>query len=178
MSASDSSQTTVIFPIVKIVFAGDRGVGKSSLIRRYTTGTLDQGHAASTGVDFTIKIIETQGKIIKLSIWDIAGQEQFGAFRDSFYRGARVIALVYDVTQPETFNNLPRWHAEISRICPTARFVIVGNKTDAERAVPRSQVEEWAGSLNEPYLETSAHSGEGTDQLFEELAQLAIKGKK
>ncbi len=178
MLAIDPGQSTLIFPIVKMVVTGDDGVGKTSLIRRYCTGTFEELAAAAAGVDFQIKVVEIQGKVVKLSLWDIAGQEQFGTFRDSFYRGARAVALVYDVTHPESVENLARWHAEISRVCPTAHLVVVGNKVDRERQASRERVKEWARSLNDPYLETSAATGQGVDDLFETMARLALGGKR
>lgn len=177
MSLHDSSSSTIIFPIVKVVIAGDAGVGKTSLIRRYTTDTFEETRAATDGVDFQIKIVQVDNRSIKLSIWDIAGQEKFGAFRDTFYRGAKAVALVYDVTEPATMENLPRWHAEIAQICPTAHFIIVGNKIDLERKTTRLQVEEWATSAGLNYFETSAVSGEGISGFFATLAQVAMTKK-
>lgn len=177
MVSTDSTQSTVIFPIVKVVIAGDAGVGKTSLIRRYCTGMFQESRIATIGVDFQIKIVEMGGKAVKLSIWDIAGQERFGAFRDSFYRGARAVALVYDVADPASLENLPRWHSEIARVCPTGKFIVIGNKVDLARKVPREQVEEWARSLGCPYIETSALAAQGVDEFFLTLAQLATRGK-
>jgi small GTP-binding protein len=173
--ASDHSQSTIIFPIAKVVIAGDEGVGKTSLIRRYCTGTFEEPRIITTGVDFQIKIVEVNGNSIKLSIWDMAGQERFGAFRDTFYRGAKVLALVYDLMNPATLDNLPRWHAGVAQICPKARFVVVGNKLDLGRRVMREQVEEWARSMSFPYMETSALTNEGVDSLFQALAELAAQ---
>jgi len=173
--ASDHSQSTIIFPIAKVVIAGDEGVGKTSLIRRYCTGTFEEPRIITTGVDFQIKIVEVNGNSIKLSIWDIAGQERFGAFRDTFYRGAKVMALVYDLMNPATLDNLPRWHTGVAQICPKARFVVVGNKLDLGRRVMREQVEEWARSMGFPYMETSALTNEGVDSLFQALAELAAQ---
>ena len=179
MATQDSSSSTIIFPIVKVVVAGDVGVGKTSLIHRYCTDTFEESRAATDGVDFQIKITEIDNRSVKLSIWDIAGQEKFGAFRDTFYRGAKAVALAYDVTEPATMENLLRWHAEIAQICPAANFVVVGNKIDLERKTVKLQVEEWATSMDLPYFETSALTGEGVNGLFATLARLAItkKGK-
>lgn len=177
MVTQDTSSSTIIFPIIKVVVAGDANVGKTSLIRRYCTETFEETRAATGGVDFQIKIVEVDGRSVKLSIWDIAGQEQFGAFRDTFYRGAKAVALVYDLTQPATLENLPRWHAEIARICPAAQFVIAGNKSDLERASSREQVEEWAKSMGLHYIETSALTGDNVTELFVALARLASTKK-
>jgi len=177
MDLQEPTSSTIIFPIVKVVIAGDAGVGKTSLIRRYCTDAFDESRVATGGVDFQIKIVELDKRSIKLSIWDIAGQEKFGAFRDTFYRGAKAVALVYDLTEPTTMETLPRWHAEIAQICPTAQFVVVGNKIDLERKVSREQVEGWAGSMGFPYFETSALTGNNVSDLFTELARLATVKK-
>lgn len=178
MIQTDSNQSTVIFPIVKVVIAGDAGVGKTSLIRRYCTGMFQESRVATIGVDFQIKIVELDGKSIKLSIWDIAGQERFGAFRDSFYRGARSVALVYDVSDPATLENLPRWQSEVVRVCPTAKFVVVGNKLDLGYKVPHERVAEWAHSMGYPYVETSALTAQGVEEFFMSLARLATTKNK
>jgi len=178
MALTDATQSTMIFPIAKVVIAGDANVGKTSLIRRYCTGMFEESRVMTIGVDFQIKIVEVDGKVVKLSIWGIAGQERFGAFRDTFYRGARSVAIVYDVTDPPSADNLPRWNAEITRICPTAQFVVVGNKVDLARKVEANTVREWANSLGYPYLETSALEARGVGEFFTLLAQLAAKRKK
>ncbi len=173
-----SPQSTQVFPIVKVVMAGDGGVGKTSLIRRYCTGMFQESRIMTIGVDFQIKIVEVEGKPIKLSIWDVAGQERFGAFRDSFYRGARAVALVYDVADPLSLENLAKWQREIQRVSPAASFMVVGNKIDLPRLVPRAQAENWALKIKSPYIETSALSGVGVDDFFQMLARLAAKSSR
>lgn len=170
-----SPQTTQVFPIIKVVIAGDGGVGKTSLIRRYCTGMFQESRIMTIGVDFQIKIVEVEGKPIKLSIWDVAGQERFGAFRDSFYRGARAVALVYDVTDPLSLDNLTKWQREIARVAPGCKFMVDGNKIDLPRAVSRAQAEKWAAQMKFPYIETSALSGEGVEEFFYILARIAAK---
>ncbi len=161
-------------PVYKVVVTGDGGVGKTSLIRRYATGKFRESRVMTIGVDFQIQVVEIDGRPIKLSIWDIAGQERFGSFRSSFYRGAQAVALVYDVTDPISWENLPRWQAEIARVVPGVRFLVVGNKVDLERQVPRQQAIAWAQSRRLPYLETSASTGQGVRLFFEGLARLTL----
>jgi len=160
-------------PVLKVVVAGDGGVGKTSLIRRYCTGKFQESRIMTIGVDFQIQVVDLGDRTVKLSIWDIAGQERFGSFRASFYRGARAVALVYDVTDPISLRNLPLWQAEIAKVAPQARFVVVGNKIDLERKVPREKVEAWVREIGFPYLETSALTGEGVQAFFTTLARLA-----
>jgi Ras-related protein Rab-8A len=170
-----SSQDTQVFPIAKVVVGGDGGAGKTSLIRRYCTGMFEESRVMTIGVDFQVKIVELDGRSIKLSIWDIAGQDRFGAFRDTFYRGAQSVALVYDVTDILSMNNLVNWHREIAKAAPRASFCVVGNKIDLHRVVPRSAAEGWANALGFPYIETSAKTDAGVAEFFETLARLAAR---
>ena len=158
---------------VKVVVAGDGFVGKTSLIRRSSEGMFTESRVMTIGVDFHTLIVEVYGQPIKLSIWDIAGQERFGSFRGGFYRGAQAVALVYDVTDQISLDNLPRWHDEIIKVTPEARFVVVGNKLDLHRAVAREQAEGWAQSQHYPYLETSALNEMGVKEFFDTLGRLA-----
>ena len=179
MAGFPSPQATQVFPIIKVVIAGDGGVGKTSLIRRYCTGMFQESRIMTIGVDFQIKIVEVDGKPIKLSIWDVAGQDRFGAFRDTFYRGARAVALVYDVTDPVSLENLPKWQREISRVSPKCTFMVIGNKTDLARQVQREHAENWAVQrLKIPYVETSALDGTGVEEFFNTLARIAAQGNR
>src|SRR3989304_5804177 len=130
-------------PIVKVVVAGDGRVGKTSLIRRHSAGMFQESRVMTIGVDFQTAVVKLDDRSVKLSIWDIAGQDRFGSFRDSFYRGAQAVALVYDVTDLISMNNVPRWQAEIQRVAPKARFMVLGNKIDLHRVVPRDLAEAW-----------------------------------
>jgi Ras-related protein Rab-5C len=162
-------------PVLKVVVAGDGAVGKTSLIRRYATGKFEQSRVMTIGVDFQTQIVQLGKHRIKLSIWDIAGQERFGSFRGSFYRGARSVGLVYDVTVPETFKRLADWRREILEIAPGVEMLIVGNKIDLPRRVRAAEAKAWATQEGLPYLETSAATGEGVERFFEGLGWLALK---
>jgi small GTP-binding protein len=163
-------------PVAKVVIAGDGRTGKTSLIRRYCTGMFQESRVMTIGVDFQTKEVDVDGRVIKLSIWDIGGQDRFEAFRDAFYRGAKAVALVYDVTDWPSLNNLPRWYAEIRKVMPQARFIVVGNKTDLHRVVPRDRAKAWTNEQHLPYCETSALTGDGVDLFFKALAWLALQG--
>ena len=66
-------------------------------------------------MDFKIQTVEVDGAKIKLQLWDTAGQERFRAMVANFYRGAKGILVVYDVTNMESFVNLPTWLGEVER---------------------------------------------------------------
>ena len=165
-------------PLLKVVIAGDGTVGKTSVVRRYCEGKFQSARVATIGVDFytqrvRIPLGPTQETVVKLSIWDLAGQERFGIVRTGFYRGSRAAALVYDVTSLASLGNLKRWRDEVLASVPEQPFVVVGNKLDLERSVRPELARAAAAYLGAPYLETSALNGEGVAALFQTLARLA-----
>ncbi|KAJ7289993.1 hypothetical protein O6H91_Y299200 [Diphasiastrum complanatum] len=78
--------------LFKILLVGDSGVGKSSLLLRFTADTFDD-LSPTIGVDFKLKLMNLSGKRLKLTIWDTAGQERFRTLTSSYYRGAQGIIL-------------------------------------------------------------------------------------
>lgn len=163
-------------PVLKVVIAGNGNVGKTSLIRRFCEGKFEHTRVATIGVDFQTQTVDLPGRTVKLSIWDMAGQDRFQFIRAGFYRGSRAAALVYDVTEPESFASLTRWKDEILEAVEQQSFVVVGNKIDLERTQQPEQAQEFANALQARYLETSALDGSGVAQMFETLAKLSLPG--
>ena len=161
-------------PVLKVVVAGDGNVGKTSLIRRYCEGKFEAARVATIGVDFQTQTVKLPEQTVKLSIWDMAGQDRFQVIRSGFYRGSRAAALVYDVTEKESLMSLERWKGEILEAIQEQPFVVVGNKIDLERTVPSEQAQKFAEIIGAPYVETSALDGTGVPDLFETLAKLSL----
>ncbi|XP_004641878.1 ras-related protein Rab-18 isoform X2 [Octodon degus] len=121
-----------VLTTLKILIIGESGVGKSSLLLRFTDDTFDPELAATIGVDFKVKTISVDGNKAKLAIWDTAGQERFRTLTPSYYRGAQGVILVYDVTRRDTFVKLDNWLNELETYCTRNDIVnmLVGNKID------------------------------------------------
>ncbi len=160
-------------PLVKVVIAGDGNVGKTSLIRRYTEAKFSQSRVATIGVDFAAHTVQLADGAVRLSIWDMAGQERFQVVRSGFYRGSLATALVYDVSDPASLEHLSRWREEILGVLPQQQFVVVGNKLDLPRIAQANTAKEYAAGIQARHIETSALTGEGVAELFESLARLA-----
>ena len=94
---------------MKIVVIGDSGVGKTSLLQQYMNGKMNAQTKPTIGADFSKKTIEVDGQEVTLQIWDTAGQERFQSLGYAFYRGADCCALVYDLTNSSSFENLDKW---------------------------------------------------------------------
>lgn len=162
-------------PLFKVAVAGDENVGKTSLIRRYCEGKFDTSRIATIGVDFQTKIVELPAGPVKLSIWDMAGQDRFQVVRTGMYRGSRAVALVFDLSTPATLEHLAAWREETKANAPAAKPLVVGNKMDLTAA--RGTGKTFAASIGASYIETSAQSGEGLAEMFALLAGLAAQDR-
>jgi small GTP-binding protein len=126
------------------------------------------------GADFASREVDLGNETIRLVIWDLAGQRRFRVVRDGFYRGARVVILVFDITNQESWEDLTLWEEEVNRRVPKAQIVIVGNKTDMrqKRAIPHKTAHRWANQRRYGYVETSCATGIGVNDLFVGIAHL------
>lgn len=160
--------------LLKILLVGDSGVGKSSLLLRFTSDKFEANTNPTIGVDFRIKYVTVGGKRVKLTIWDTAGQERFRTLTSSYYRGAHGVIFVYDVTRKETFESLGDiWMQEVDMYSTIDNAVklVVANKVDKqiEREVARDQGSAFARQHGTLFVETSAKANTAVNQAFEEL---------
>lgn len=106
-------------------------MGKSCLMKRVMDNEFKTEHQVTIGVEFGSYGIRMDDKIVKMQIWDTAGQESYKSVTRIFYRGAHIVFLTYDMTRQETFNNLEEWHKEITlHASPEVIVYLVGNKAD------------------------------------------------
>ncbi|KAI0271010.1 ras family-domain-containing protein [Russula aff. rugulosa BPL654] len=154
MAPTPQSRSSQELINVKLLLIGNSSVGKSSLLLRFSDKQwLPEDEASATiGVDFRL---EVQGRKVKMSIWDTAGQERFRTITASYYRGAQGVILVYDVSNRESFEALPRWLEELENyVPPEVVKIVVGNKLDKEysRQVPTSEGAAFAAIIDTPSL--------------------------
>lgn len=100
------------------------GVGKSSLLIRFSDDTFSGSYITTIGVDFKIRTVNIDDKRVKLQIWDTAGQERFRTITSTYYRGTHGVIVVYDVTNGESFANVRRWLDEIQNNCDVVNKVL------------------------------------------------------
>jgi len=116
----------------KIVIMGNSGVGKTSLLQRYTQNKFDPKNTTSTsGAFFVTKKVYVNGVRVRLQLWDTAGQERFRSMAPMYYRGANAALLLYDITNASTFDDIRGWLEELKKNCqPELIIYIVGSKAD------------------------------------------------
>eukprot|EP00811_Abedinium_folium_P034938 NODE_7776_length_1551_cov_6.915730.p1 GENE.NODE_7776_length_1551_cov_6.915730~~NODE_7776_length_1551_cov_6.915730.p1 ORF type:complete len:398 (-),score=108.03 NODE_7776_length_1551_cov_6.915730:356-1492(-) len=156
---------------VKVLLIGDSGVGKTSLMLRYCDNTVPCPSAAALptiGVDFSVKRVTcSTGERVKLTIWDTAGQERFRTITMSFFRGAHVIFVVYDVTSSKSFENARDWIDQARRQCAEdVQVVLLANKCDLEAVVPAEEAKDFARSVGVEFSEVSAQSALNLEEAF------------
>jgi small GTP-binding protein len=169
--------------LFKVIAVGDGAVGKTSITLRFSTGTFRDSYIMTIGVDFAVKTINvgtTEGaKKIKLQIWDTGGQERFSYVRPLYYKGAMGGLVVFDVTQAESFQNIPKWFEEVKKNRGNIPLILVGNKVDLpDRKINDEQAKELAKKHGVQYLETSAKTGESIDKIFLELSKSMVEYAK
>ena len=164
--------------LYKLLMIGDSGVGKSSLLLRFASDQFEDSYMTTVGLDFKIRTVEVDGKVVKLQMWDTAGEERFRTITSSYYRGAQGIVVVYGLDDKKSFENVKQWVEEIDRYAGEGVVkLLVGNKCDVEaRQVTREEAEKFAEELKMRYMETSAKTGENVEETFM-LTAREIKAK-
>ena len=165
-SRDESDGDSVSVTRHKIIFVGDAGVGKTTLISRIMDNPFSDVYEPSIGVDFMSKSIKYRGQNIKLQMWDTAGQEKYKGLIPSYVRNSSIVFVVYDVSTKSSFDNVPKWISFIRSIENTT-LVLCGNKTDLEkREVTKEEGEAFAQKESLAFFETSAKTGDGIKQMF------------
>ena len=164
---------------IKLVLIGESGVGKTSIISRYTNNTFDPQVLTSSSAQFLTKTIElNKDTSIKFDIWDTAGQEKFKSLAKIFYKDAKVIILVYDITNKDSFESLKNfWYKEImDNTISDVILAIVGNKADLyeNEQVTDDEGKAYAKEKNAIFKSTSALSNRGIDSLFTDIAKKCL----
>lgn len=157
------------FHSLKILTIGESGVGKSSIILRYTENKFSESFLSTIGIDFKTKIDSYQNKRFCLKIWDTAGQERFKTITQQYYKGSDVNLLIFDVTNSNSFSKLQSWVNNILEIIGSCIFILVGNKSDliSDKIVENENINEFCQLNKMKYIEVSAKTGHNIDQLFE-----------
>jgi small GTP-binding protein len=170
--------------LVKAIIIGDSSVGKSSLLFRFTDNNFTPTFISTIGVDYKSVCFDRRGELVKLQLWDTAGQDRFSSIINSFFRGVHSCLLVFALDDEESFENITNWVKKVHRHgSEDMKFVLVGNKRDLVernpglRQVSTEAAQNLAQSLGCEYLETSAKEDDNVALAFAKLTEKAIERK-
>ena len=165
------------FDSIKVVLVGESGIGKTSIIQQYAYKLFDQDCVSSISSQYISKVIQLEeiNKSIRIEIWDTAGQERYRSMAKLFYKDAKVIILVYDITSKSSFEELKNfWIPEVKKNCIEDLILgLVANKADLYEIECVSDEEgiNLAEEINAVFQKTSAKSGAGINNLFYNLCR-------
>ena len=160
----------------KVVLLGESGVGKTCIIAQFTSGTFDANTVTSLTAQFIRKTMEfADDKRIIFDIWDTAGQEKYRSLAKIFYKDAKVIVLVYDITSKDSFVQMKEyWYEQIKQQGNKDVIIAVAaNKGDLyeKRVISNEEGEEFAKQIGAIFATTSAKDDSGILELFQNLGR-------
>jgi Ras-related protein Rab-2A len=160
----------------RYIIIGDTGAGKSSLMLQFTEHRFNSEHDMTLGVEMGSRTVKLRSKqIIKLEIWDTAGQESYLSITRSYYRGADGCLLVFDLSSRPSFESLSMWLSEARQNSNNPNLVIlmIGNKADLRniRQVKQEEALEFATANGLVYQELSAQNYADVEEAFLQTAE-------
>lgn len=168
----------------KMCIFGDGGVGKTTLINRYTSGKYNEGFKMTIGVDFYTKNLEIEGKRVYLQIWDFGGEHQFKHLFPNYVIGSSGGIFMYDISRFSSLTNLDDW-LEILKKAPDEEqqhmpILLVGGKSDLDKDNKRVIKSKYADEFRKKrnlfgFIECSSKTGKNVDYLFDVITRKMMK---
>ena len=170
-------------PIYRVVLLGKQAVGKTCLINQYINGKFDPETISSLTAQFIRKTLEfADGKTITFDIWDTAGQEKYRSIAKIYYKEAKAVILVYDITNESSFIEMKEYWYEQIKLYASKDIVIaiVANKIDLNNECQVSDEEgrKFANEIGAIFATTSAKNDIGINALFDNLGQRILNNGK
>lgn len=175
----------------KIVVVGDGGCGKTCLLIVYAQNRFPEAYIPTVFENYVTNR-QFEGKIIEIALWDTAGQEEYDRLRPLSYPESHVILIVFSVDFPVSLGNVQdKWYPEVAHFCEGTPLILVATKTDLRRddntrrmlgaqgqkPVTPEQGAEVAQEIGAKYIECSAKTGTGVQDVFALALRESMKNK-
>ena len=165
--------------ILKIIIVGESGVGKTNFLFRFIEGKYLKIVEPTLGTDFKSKIctLPKSKKKVRMNLWDTAGQERYMSLNKIFFQRVQGIMLMYDITNRESYEKLPKWVKFINEQAYNVPVILVGNKIDDEnenRIVRKEEGKDFAKQNGYLFYEASALNGKNVNNAFYSLCESCI----
>jgi len=137
-------------------------VGKTQIFQRFTNDSFSEAHDPTVGADHGMRMIDLRNQRVKVQIYDTSGVDRHRGIPRTYYRGAKVCFVVFDVTNPESLQNCEKWARECKEFAPEAAVALIATKSDLALAVSEAEIQEFARRLRIQHVFfTSAKTGDG-----------------
>ncbi|XP_035782047.1 ras-related protein Ral-a-like [Anopheles albimanus] len=164
----------------KVIMVGSGGVGKSALTLQFMYDEFVEDYEPTKADSYRKKVV-LDGEEVQIDILDTAGQEDYAAIRDNYFRSGEGFLCVFSITEDDSFQATLEFREQILRVKndESIPFLLVGNKCDMsnKRKVPLAECQARARQWGVPYLETSAKTRENVDKVFFDLMR-EIRSRK
>jgi small GTP-binding protein len=143
---------------INCILIGDTEVGKSSFFLRYFKNEFSDSFLTTVGIDKETKIVKIKSDVYRMTLWDTAGQERFRSLPLKYFQNADGVFLLFDLNNPESFNNINAWVNDIKRNTRKSirrNLFLIGNKIDLERKVTKEEAIKVANEHGMKYFEIS-----------------------
>ena len=156
---------------LKVLLCGTVTSGKTELIKRFIKSRFQTDYKLTVGVDILTKDIElTDDNVCTLSIWDIGSQERFSFIRSTFYKGAAGAIIVFDLSKPDTWDEIKKWRTEVKHFAGDVPIILIGNNFEKLKVVgkeiDRERFKEYAESQGIVYFEISPKDIGKVEEVF------------
>ncbi|XP_062384128.1 ras-related protein Ral-B-like [Sardina pilchardus] len=179
--ASTKSKNQSSLSLHKVIMVGSGGVGKSALTLQFMYDEFVEDYEPTKADSYRKKVV-LDGEDVQIDILDTAGQEDYAAIRDNYFRSGEGFLLVFSITELESFTASSEFREQILRVKPdgeTIPLLLVGNKSDLEdrRQVAANDARAKAEQWGVQYVETSAKTRAYVDKVFFDLMR-EVRAKK
>jgi GTP-binding nuclear protein Ran len=172
-----SSSTVSVVNSFKVLILGDAGIGKTVLINRHRTGEFINKYFATLGVEVTPLFFNTEQGVVRLNMWDFAGNEEYGGLREAYYKGADACILMFDLTGKDTYKKIPNLYNSVRATCGNIPIVLCGNKVDCKDRKLQPRDITFHRIKNLYYYDISAKSNYNFEKPFLYLLRKLLKNE-
>lgn len=177
-SGKNKNQTSLV--LHKVIMVGSGGVGKSALTLQFMYDEFVEDYEPTKADSYRKKVV-LDGEDVQIDILDTAGQEDYAAIRDNYFRSGEGFLLVFSITEHESFTATSEFREQILRVKEEEAIplLLVGNKSDLEerRQVSADEAAQKASEWGVQYVETSAKTRANVDKVFFDLMREVCKKK-
>ena len=177
-SMGENNEINDKIPTYRVVLLGDSQVGKTQILNKKINNEFDGTYTGTIAAEYKSFGCKIKEEDVKLGVWDTAGEENFRGVAAVFLKDTNAVVFVYDITNKESFNNIPTWMNLAQTKDPKeAVYFLVGNKADMdnERAVQYNEAKNFAEGNKMQFFEVSAKDGKDINELFETIAKACAK---